>query len=238
MRLASLSALSGLFIGFFVKRVVRKMPELDEHMKESSANLVALREMTEHLVDVEQERERAFALLNGINRVLLEALTCEDDVAVAGICLTVAEELTDSKFGFISLLNEAGLSDTIAISDPGYDACKIPGSEIVTLLKDMPLRGVDRGTLRDDESRIVNDPVSHPNHSDPPKGHPTITSFLGVPLRRADKTIGMIGLANKESGYELADQEDIEALSSTFMEALVSKQMEMKLRNGSPQYLC
>ena len=36
----------------------------------------------------------------------------------------------------------------------------------------------------------------------------------------------MIGLANKESGYDLADQQDVESLSVSFVEALMRKRAE------------
>lgn len=220
------------FVDFLARRFIREMPELAKEEEPYYADLTMLDELTEHLAEVEEARERVIALLGGVNKVLLEALTCEDDADVARVCLAVAEELTGSKFGFIGLLNDAGLFDDIAISDPGWDACKMPNSEAVKLIKNMPIRGVDRSTLRDKESRIVNDLVSHPDHIQPPEGHPKMTSFLGVPLKRAGETIGMIGLGNKETGYELADQEAIEALSATFVEALMSKRMEMRLREA------
>lgn len=172
----------------------------------------------------EEQLQRQSAMLAGINKVLMSAAVHGDIVETARICLAVAEELTDSKFGFIGMLNEAGLFDDVAISDPGWDACKMPDSDAVQLIQNMQIRGVDRSTLRDKESRIVNDPASHPDHIEPPKGHPRITSFLGVPLKRAGETIGMIGLANNETGYEQTDKETIETLSVAFVEALMFTQ--------------
>ena len=46
-------------------------------------------------------------LLDGINKVLLRALTCETDEEVGRMCLAVAEDLTDSKFGFVGCFIEA-----------------------------------------------------------------------------------------------------------------------------------
>lgn len=171
------------------------------------------------------------AILGGINKVLSETLRCETDEDIARTCLAVAEELTNSKFGFIGELNPAGLFDTIAISNPGWDACKMPGSEATKLIKNMPIRGIGRSVLRDEKSRIVNEPASHPDRVGTPKGHPPITSFLGVPLKHAGKTIGMIGLTNKESGYELADQQAVEALSLSFVEALNHKRAKEALKS-------
>ncbi|MHC4523530.1 MAG: PAS domain S-box protein [Planctomycetota bacterium] len=175
----------------------------------------------------ERQIARQGTILNAINQVLMEALTCETEEEVGKTCLAVAEELTGSKFGFIGQINpKTGLFDTFAISNPGWDACMVPETKAVKLLKDMKIRGVDRATMRDEESRIVSDLDSHPDHVATPKGHPPLTAFLGVPLKHSGKTIGMIGLANKEGGYELADQHAVEALSAAFVEAFMHKRAQ------------
>ena len=177
----------------------------------------------------EEQISRQSRVLEAINTVFREALICETDKEVAETCLTVAEEISDSKFGFIGELNQAGSFDTIAISNPGWDACKMPDSEATRLIKNMETRGIDRSLIREGKSRIVNDPASHPDRVGTPEGHPPVISFLGVPLKHTGKTIGMIGLANKESGYDLADQQAIETLSVAFVEALMRKRGELAL---------
>jgi PAS domain S-box-containing protein len=176
------------------------------------------------------------ATLEAINKVFQEALTCETEVDIVRTCLSVAQELTSSKFGFIGEINPAGRFDTIAISNPGWDACNMPDSEATILIKDMEIRGIDRSLLREGKSRIVNDPASHPDRVGTPEGHPPIRAFLGVPLKQAGRTIGMIGLANKESGYEMADQKAIEALSIAFIEALERKRAEVALQESEERY--
>ncbi len=60
----------------------------------------------------EEQLRRQSAELDGINKVLLETLTCESEEEVARMCLAVAEELTGSQFGFIWEVNQAGRCDT------------------------------------------------------------------------------------------------------------------------------
>ena len=184
----------------------------------------------------EEQIRRQSAVLEAINEVFQETLTSKAEAEVAHTCLAVAEELTGSKFGFIGELNQEGLFDTIAISSPGWDACKMPDSEATVLTRNMEIRGIGRSVLREEKSRIVNDPASHPDRVGTPEGHPSITSFLGVPLKQAGRTIGMIGLANKESGYDLADQQAVEALSVAFVEALNRKRAEEGLRESEERY--
>ena len=184
----------------------------------------------------EEQILRQTRLLEGINKVFRESLICETAEEVARKCLAVAEELTGSKFGFIGEMNQAGHFDTIAISNPGWDTCKMSDSKATRLIKNMQIRGIDRSVLKEEKSRIVNDPPSHPDCVGVPKGHPPITSFLGVPLKQAGRTIGMIGLANKESGYDPADQEAIESLSLAFIEALHRKRAEVALSESKEKY--
>jgi len=169
------------------------------------------------------------ALLRAINKVLLETLTCETDEEVAQTCLAVAEELTSSKFGFIGEMNPAGRLDSIAISYTGWDECKIPESNAMVMIRDMEIRGIWGRVIKDGTSLIVNDPFSHPDSVGTPEGHPPLTAFLGVPLKYAGKTIGMIALANKRSGYDQNDQNAVEALSVSFMEALMRKRNDEEL---------
>lgn len=178
----------------------------------------------------EMQISRQSIILNAINKIFKEALTCETEGEVAQTSLAMAQELTGSKFGFYGEINQDGLFDTIALSDPGWDACRIPESDAVVMINNMKIHGIYGAILKGEKSQIVNDPGSHPDKIGIPEGHPPLNSFLGVPLKRAGKTIGMIAMANKESGYNLDDQKAIEALSVAFVEALMSKRAELSLQ--------
>jgi len=177
----------------------------------------------------EEKVLRQSAVLNGINAVLQETLTCETDEEVANTCLAMAQELTGSKFGFIGEVNDAGRFDTISLTDPGWGACRMAKSDAVRMIMDMEIRGIWGRVLKDERSLIVNSPSSHPDSVGTPEGHPPLTCFLGVPLKYGDRTVGMIGLANKESRYDLADQQAVEDLSGAFVEALYRKRAEEAL---------
>ncbi|MEW6367604.1 MAG: response regulator [Acidobacteriota bacterium] len=179
-----------------------------------------------------EQLQRQTRIMEGINKVFREALIRKTEGEVGKAALGVAEELTGSSFGFIGEINPAGLMDTIAISNPGWHACDIIVSDAKNFIKHMPLRGIDRATLREGKSRIVNagQIAMHPDRVGTPQGHPPITCFLGVPFKREGKTVGMIGLANKEGGYSREDQEAIEMLSVAFYEAMIRKRMETELQ--------
>lgn len=166
------------------------------------------------------------ATLEAIYKVFRGAITCATDEELAITCLALAEELTGSEFGFIYEVNKAGRFDTLAISNMGWQACKIPDSKKRHLLKDLEIMGLRGKVVKDKKAYIFNDPVSNPDWAGIPEGHPPVTCFLGVPLIRSGEVIGMIGLANKESGFGPTDQKAAELLSIAIVEALMRKRME------------
>ncbi len=210
--------------------------ELEKRVEERTARLADANASLEYEVaerkGAEKRSQRKSAVLEAINEVFQAALACETEDELGRACLAVAENLSGSKFGFLGELNPAGLMDTIAISNPGWDACKIPASAASERILNMPIRGIDRSTIREEKSRIVSadEMATHPDRVGVPKGHPEITAFLGVPLKHAGKTIGMIGLGNKPGGYELADQEAVEGLSVAIVEALRYRRAEVEVR--------
>ncbi len=209
--------------------------QLIDELVEIRQKLYELEESVTKRKDAEEDVLRQKAVLSAINEILVKALTCETEEELGKTCLSVVEELTGSKFGFFGELNQEGHFDTIAISNPGWDACTIPSNEASLRIKNMPVRGVDRATMRDGKSRIVNGEEaikSHVDHVNTPEGHPAVTAFLGVPVKHAGETIGMIGLGNKEGGYTIVDQENVETLSVAMMEALRRKRAEGTLKKS------
>ena len=176
---------------------------------------------------------RKNALLASINEVFEKTPACETMEELGKMCLAVAEELSGSKLGFIGEFNQAGLFDIIAISNAGWDACKIPAGQVPLVVRNMPIRGIDRPAMREGISRIVNGVEAIgacPDHVGFPEGHPSITSFLGVPLKHLNKTIGMIGLGNREGGYTQTIREDVEVLAVAIVAAINRKHAEVAIK--------
>ena len=206
------------------------------HIVERSEARGELRRHREHLEKLVQERteelHRQKAVLEAINDVFVEALASETEEELAQACLAVAEKLSGSSFGFIGEVNPDGRFDTIAISNPGWDACRMPHSDAVAAIRNMEVRGIWSRPISEGRSCIVNEPTKHPHRVGTPEGHPEITAFLGVPLKRAGTAFGTISLGNKLGGYELADQEGVEALAVAIVVALDS----MRARQQVKQY--
>ena len=206
--------------------------------KRTEEELKKHREKLEVLVEQRtNELEQRNAALEAIHTVFHEAMKCDTDKEVAEACLLIAQELTGSAFGFIGELNHIGRFDTIALSNPGWEACAIQDSDKTQLIKNREVRGIWGTVLKSEKSLIVNDPSAHPDSVGTPEGHPPLTSFLGIPLKHGDRLFGMIALANRKPGYDESDKEKIEMLTTAFVEVLRQKRLEMELSRKAQEIL-
>ena len=140
------------------------------------------RDITEHKRADEKIRQQN-KILEAINRIFEKALTCDTEEDLGRMCLSVVEELTDSKFSFVGEIGKDGWLHDIAISDLGWGLCAMydktghrrpPG--------DFKIHGLYGRVLQDGKSLLTNAPASHPDSIGVPEGHPQLTAFLGVPF--------------------------------------------------------
>jgi PAS domain S-box-containing protein len=179
----------------------------------------------------EDNLRRHSAMLASINRVFREALTCETESELGLACLRVAQDLTGSPLGFIDEVNPSGKLDAIAVNACSGEFGTMTQEHLLAL-RNVPVRGYIQEVLSRGQAWIAASREERP----PPAGHPAITAFLGVPLKLAGQTIGLIGLANKPGGYTLADQEVTESLAVAVVEALMRFRAESKAARFSRLY--
>ena len=165
-------------------------------------------------------------VLKAINRILLERITCQTEDQLGQVCLNAAQQVIGAQYGFIGEINPMGRFDTIALSDPGWASCRLPDSEATVLIRDMEIRGIWGRVIKDETAFFTNDPASHADSVGLPEGHPDLDSFLGVPLFRNDRIVGMISLANKPGGFNAQDLREVNALTRVMVEAIHSKRIE------------
>jgi len=214
---------------------IRKLNlELNERVVERTARLeTANAQLHAEIGERKRAEERILhqnTILDGINRIFRETLTAETEEELGRACLAVAEEVTGSKFGFISEIEPDGLLHVLAMSDPGWAACTMsdktghrrpPG--------DFKVHGIYGRVVLDGKGFFTNDPASHPASIGTSEGHPPIKAFLGVPLVHAGKTIGMVAVGNREGGYREEDLNALEALAVSMVEAIMRKRAEEKI---------
>ena len=177
------------------------------------------------------------AITVGINRILHDALFCQDIEELGMTCLSVILELTGSPIGFINELNNEGTMDCIAMKGEGFTSSMVPDSQRKQLPRNLARYGIRGRVLQEGRALISNDLGSEPDRVDLPPGHPPLTAFIGAPLLENGRIIGMIGLANKDSGYGETDLHILEKLAPSIVQVLMRKRAEIALRENKPQVL-
>jgi signal transduction histidine kinase len=121
---------------------------------------------------------------------------------VLDVALRQCLDLTASEFGFIGLVTPpvpaqpAGALEIVAIH--GFH----PAPSFYARHRVIPLRPnlFGNAVLRNLPVR-TRDATADPDRVGQPSGHPTVRTFLGVPLALDGTPIGMVGLANRETPY-------------------------------------
>jgi PAS domain S-box-containing protein len=205
-------------------------------LRDKDGNVVASMAMVTDITErklVEEKTLHQQAVLTSINRIFREALTTDSEEELGRICLSIAEELTNSKFGFIGEIGPDGLLHDTAISDFGWDVCamkdKTGHHKPAGAFKEHGLVG---RVIIDERPFFTNDPYSHRDSIGTPEGHPRLTAFLGVPLVHRGKTIGLIALGNREGGYRAGDVETMEPIATVTVQALMRKRTETSLQEA------
>lgn len=199
----------------------------------SADDLVAIfiRDITERNQAEEQIRQQN-ATLTVINQLFSRALSCETEEALGRTCLRLAEELTGSRFGFVAEINpQTGRLDDIAISDPGWDACRMAGGiGYRTAPTGFKIHGIYGRVVLDGKGLFTNDPSSHPDRVGTPQGHPPLTAFLGVPLLQNGQAVGMVAVGNRPGGYRAEHLAALEQLAPAITQVFLRRRAEQGLR--------
>ena len=218
---------------------IRIVHEKCDHLRDPSGRIVRslgiVHDITERTA-AEEKIRRQNAVLEGINRIFREALAAGTEEELGRICLAVAESVTGSAFGFLGEINSrTGLIDDIAISDPGWKACRT--IEPAGHGKRRPpagfrIQGIYGRVVIDGVGFFTNDPAAHPDRVGTPEGHPALRAFLGVPLVQGGSTIGILALGNRPGGYRTADLEAAQALAGPIVQVLMRRRIESALRES------
>jgi signal transduction histidine kinase len=147
--------------------------------------------------------------LDSLHAISVEIAALRDVQEIYRRALDYCLQLTGSEMGFVDLLNEDGYAmDVVAIK--GF---RPASPEFYERFRSMPVRPSVFGVvITENRPHISNDVTADPLSVGAPPGHPTVRTFLGVPLRVGPEVIGMLGVANRPGGYGPDD----ERLLSTF----------------------
>ncbi|MBV6499080.1 MAG: Sensor histidine kinase RcsC [Prosthecobacter sp.] len=203
-------------------------------------------QMDIHIRKEAQETTRRRAnLLNRIRTAQERYIAATDPVPVFAEMLDIIVQHTRSEFGFIGeVLRDSSGSpflQSYAVSDISWDE---PSR---TLFQSMGPAGLVFRNLNTlfgramvtEEVLISNDAAADPRSGGLPPGHPPLKSFLGLPVHHGLEMVGLVGLANREGGYDTDMLKELDpflaAMSSMIVarrEARRRQQIEEELRQA------
>ena len=184
-----------------IKERTAELEETNEQLiKENQKRLQALKSL-----ELEQARLDALFRLSQISETSLDKIT--------NVTLEQAISLTQSKIGFIGLLNEDETVYTLhSVSKNVIKDCKVVGNPIHWPVANA---GIWADAIRNHKTLIVNDySKPHPHKKGIPKGHLHLKKFMVVPIFENKKIKAVAGVANKISNYNKSDERQIFLLLS------------------------
>ncbi len=166
-----------------------------------------IRDITERRRD--KERLKASnALLEAIRQAQEQFIADTPAAALFSGVLASLLELSGSGYGFVGevLTDAEGQSylKTSALTNIAWDDAtrRFHDEHAGTGLEFHNLQTLFGRVLVSGEPLIANAPATDPRRGGLPAGHPPLDAFLGLPVRRGGRLLGMIGLANRPGGYE------------------------------------
>jgi diguanylate cyclase (GGDEF)-like protein len=198
----------------------RNLRELDLEVLRTLASLI------------EDELERAYweidrGTIQGthLNRAIQRAqnvfLTSDNERAAFELMLSDFLSLTGSQFGFIGEVLRR--DDTTPYLRVGAITNIAWSPQTQSLYQEVERRGMlfERtdnllgASMMTGEVTIANDYSTDTRRGGLPSGHPPIRSYIGLPVYSGGDMIGLVGLANRDSGYKQRMAEDLAPLLQT-----------------------
>ncbi len=173
------------------------------------------RELALALNESQRREAEISALLKASRAVLQNREFPESARAIFDAC----KELTGAIAGYVALLSDDGKENIVLFLDSGGLPCTVDPS------LPMPIRGLRAEAYNSGEVAIENDFPKSEWQKFSPKGHVQLNNVMFAPLKIEQRTVGVIGLANKEGGFTKRDAEMAMAFGELASVALANSQM-------------
>jgi signal transduction histidine kinase len=122
--------------------------------------------------------------------------------------LALILRLTVSEYGFIGVIvrppNETPYFKSIVITNIAWnDETRLFHDEnVASGLEFKNLDTLFGEVIRSEQPVIMNSLAQHPKSGGIPAGHPPLDAFMGLPIFVGPEMVGMIGVANRDGGYD------------------------------------
>lgn len=189
-------------------------------------DITARKRMEQELFDTLQASQRRQSEVSALLEASKAVLQNRKFKKTAKLIFDSCRELIGAKAGYVALLNDEKMQNDIVFLDSGGFSCSVDPS------LPMPIRGLRA------EAYMKGRPVYDNNFSNSkymrlmPKGHVKLKNVLFAPLTINDKTVGLIGIANKGGGFTDHDAKMALSFSQLASIALNNSRMMESLRDN------
>lgn len=161
-------------------------------------------------------------------RAILEKHTFEES---AREIFDLCREMTGAKSGYVALLNDDGSENEVLFLEAGGMPCDVDPE------LPMPVRGLREHAYRTHMAAYDNDFMHSEWVEYMPDGHVEMKNVMFAPLNLDGKTVGIIGLANKEGDFTKDDADIAETMgelasialqNSRYLDQLHGKNTELQ----------
>jgi len=202
-----------------VRTVHERAEMVFEEDGEPAGMIGTVQDITERKI-AEEKLRRTNELLSSIREAQAEYISDSDQKAVFSRLLKTMVSLTGSQFGFLDevLMAPDGkvYKKSLAISDISWDEhsrkmyreLEAGNLEFHNMLNLAGLPALDGKLL------ISNDPAGDMHRGGLPEGHPSINSFMGIPMFHGGEILGVMGLANRPGGFSKEDAAFLEPFNA------------------------
>ncbi|MGR9108069.1 MAG: bifunctional diguanylate cyclase/phosphodiesterase [Gammaproteobacteria bacterium] len=169
----------------------------------------------------EEARRRSHELLKSLTDIQRDFLLDGDANASFERLLSPLLQLTESRYGFIGeVLYDESQRPYLKIhvySNVPWDgrSRRLYDEAVARGMEFHNLNSLIGAVLQSGATVIANDAPNDSRDVGLPEGHPSIESFLGLPVRQGGALIGMIGIANRQGGYDSAVESYLEPFLNT-----------------------
>lgn len=143
-------------------------------------------------------KEKLVAIVAGAHAILETKSFKETARQIFDLC----RDITQARSGYIAMLNDQGDENEILFLEAGGMPCNVDPE------LPMPIRGLREVAYRTHKTVYDNDFMNSEWAGYLPQGHVELRNVIFAPLNLDSKTVGIIGLANKEGDFT---QEDADA---------------------------
>ena len=194
----SMSVMSAMFIVFVLSASARAREQMENNFAKNTRLIEWGNErlQQQQMSKIISQAQTLFIAENGDNKTFEQLLES-------------TMEFTGSKFGFIAEVlyseKKQPYLNMLAITNIAWDKhSRAAYSDYKTRGKGLKFTNLDTlygVALTTGKTVISNNPAGDMRAGGVPTGHPPLTSFIGIPIFNNTQQIAMLGLANKENGY-------------------------------------